>query len=722
MTLTGTNDLGAITAIVITTDSTGAYDFTNLRPGTYTLTETQPAGYLQGTNTVGTVNGVTTGQLGPGVDVISNIVLTSSDLGINYDFDELVPAGVSGLSTSTPTTTASRSLAKPPSLAPPSPSQAPMTWGPSPPSSPPPTAPAPTTSPTSDPAPTSSPRPSPPVSSRAPTPWAPSAAQPSASSAPASTSSAASSSPPRSGHQLQLRRAGPRRHLRLRLRRRQQQRRQGAWRSPHPRTSPVTLTGTDDLGAISPIVTTTDSTGAYDFTNLRPGTYIITETQPTGFLQGTNAVGTVGGTPVGSSAPASTSSATSSSPLASLGINYNFGELVPAGISGFVYVDANNNGIKEPGEAPIPGTTVTLTGTNDLGAITPIVTTTDSTGAYDFTNLRPGTYIITETQPTNYLQGTNAVGTVDGTAVGQLGPGVDVISNVVLASSSLGINYNFGEVLPSSIAGFVYVDANNNGVKDPGEAPIPGTTLTLTGTNDLGAISPIIITTDSTGAYDFTSLRPGTYTVTETQPAGFLQGTNAVGTVNGVATASSAPASTSSATSSSGRRFSLTVMRASTTTSASWSPPASPASSTSTPTTTASGSLAKPPSPALPSPSQAPTTRGPSPPSSPPPTPPVPTTLQASGPVLTPSPKRSLPASSRASTRSARSTAQPLASSAPASTSSAASSSPQAIWASTTTSASGCPWDHCRYPSAESCSAIAVTTEYRITARPGSLG
>ena len=127
------------------------------------------------------------------------------------------------------------------------------------------------------------------------------------------------------------------------------------------------------------------------------------------------------------------------------------------------------------------------------------------------------------------------MGTVGGTPVGQLGPGVDVISNVVLASSSLGINYNFGELVPAGISGFVYVDANNNGVKEPGEAPIPGTTVTLTGTDDLGAISPIVTTTDSTGAYDFTNLRPGTYIITETQPTGFLQGTNAVGTVGGTA-------------------------------------------------------------------------------------------------------------------------------------------------------------------------------------------
>ena len=39
---------------------------------------------------------------------------------------------------------------------------------------------------------------------------------------------------------------------------------------------------------------------------------------------------------------------------------------------------------------------------------------------------------------------------------------------------------NVQEFVPSSLAGFVYFDVNNNGVKDPGELPIVGVTMTLT--------------------------------------------------------------------------------------------------------------------------------------------------------------------------------------------------------------------------------------------------
>src|SRR5262249_14275488 len=45
------------------TDADGAYVFLNLRPGCYTITETQPAGYTQGTNSLGTIDGVPAGAI-----------------------------------------------------------------------------------------------------------------------------------------------------------------------------------------------------------------------------------------------------------------------------------------------------------------------------------------------------------------------------------------------------------------------------------------------------------------------------------------------------------------------------------------------------------------------------------------------------------------------------------------------------------------------------------
>lgn len=52
----------------------------------------------------------------------------------------------------------------------------------------------------------------------------------------------------------------------------------------------VTLTGTDMYGnPVSLTTTTATGTGNYAFNNLTPGNYTLTETQPAGFVDGTDA-------------------------------------------------------------------------------------------------------------------------------------------------------------------------------------------------------------------------------------------------------------------------------------------------------------------------------------------------------------------------------------------------------------------------------------------------
>ena len=70
----------------------------------------------------------------------------------------------------------------------------------------------------------------------------------------------------------------------------------------------------------------------------------------------------------------------------------------------------------------------------------------------------------------------------------------------------------------AAIKGKVWEDKNCNGVKNPGEKGIAGVLLTL---SPGGATTY----TDNGGAYNFTSLGSGTYTVTETDPAGYCSTT-----------------------------------------------------------------------------------------------------------------------------------------------------------------------------------------------------
>ena len=59
------------------------------------------------------------------------------------------------------------------------------------------------------------------------------------------------------------------------------------------------------------------------------------------------------------------------------------------------------------------------------------------------------------------------------------------------------MHYDFCEIPPANLCGFVYVDLNNNGHRDAGEAGIAGVTLILKDAN--GNPTGATTVTDSTG-------------------------------------------------------------------------------------------------------------------------------------------------------------------------------------------------------------------------------
>jgi hypothetical protein len=121
-----------------------------------------------------------------------------------------------------------------------------------------------------------------------------------------------------------------------------------------------------------------------------------------------------------------------------------------ASIAGTVFVDNNNDGIQQTGEPGLAGVLITLTGTDTLGHAVTLTATTDANGNYSFSGLNAGTYTVTETPPVGYNDGIDTLGTVNGTPNGTVG--TDVFSNVYLSNGSAGINYNFAELVPTSLS------------------------------------------------------------------------------------------------------------------------------------------------------------------------------------------------------------------------------------------------------------------------------
>jgi uncharacterized repeat protein (TIGR01451 family) len=300
----------------------------------------------------------------------------------------------------------------------------------------------------------------------------------------------------------------------------------------------ITITGTDDTGAAVNRTVTTGPDGSYSVPDLRPGTYTITEpTQPAGTVNGITTPGSAGGT---ATPPGTTPSSIGNVVLAGSGASStgnNFAEVPAAGaISGRVWLDADNDGTINSTETGIAGVTIELSGTDAAGRPVSRSTTTDALGNYSFGELPPGNYTLREpTQPPGTVNGRTVAGPVGGTASA---PGT---TPSTIASIALGVNQsaggnNFGEVPAGSIAGRVYADNNNNGGVDAGESGLPGVTITLTGTDDLGNPVSLTTTTDAQGNYGFPGLRPGAYALTQpTQPPGTVNGITSPGSTGGTA-------------------------------------------------------------------------------------------------------------------------------------------------------------------------------------------
>lgn len=305
----------------------------------------------------------------------------------------------------------------------------------------------------------------------------------------------------------------------------------------------LTLTGTDSTGASVNLTTVTVAGGSYTFDNLQPSNasgYTVTETQPAAYTDGKTTIATGNSGSAKSSKPVTKGNPDTISGIALLAgvklIDYNFGEISAGNtLSGFVYVDTNKNGLKDSDETGIAGVTVALGGKDITGAVVALTTSTGADGSYSFLNLQPSDatgYTITETQPAAYTDGKNSIASGNPGAATSTKPVAagqpDAIVKVVLPAGGKYTDYNFGEVgAINTISGFVYVDANNNGVKDADEKPIGGVTVKLSGTDINGAIVDKSVVTGDDGSFAFTQLQPsnGTgYTITELQPAMYKDG------------------------------------------------------------------------------------------------------------------------------------------------------------------------------------------------------
>ena len=170
-----------------------------------------------------------------------------------------------------------------------------------------------------------------------------------------------------------------------------------------------------------------------------------------------------------------------------------------AHFDGYAYVDADGDKTFDPDEMPLEGITITLP-----SATIPITYTNDE-GYYRFRVEYEGPITISAGLPDGYFRTT---------------PGVIVFADAILGVTET-VSFGYAPVTSTFgvVYGTVFEDKNHDGVQDLGENGLPGAVVSST----LAAVSPA--TTDGLGWYTFRYDSPGTATITETNPLGYVSTT-----------------------------------------------------------------------------------------------------------------------------------------------------------------------------------------------------
>ena len=255
---------------------------------------------------------------------------------------------------------------------------------------------------------------------------------------------------------------------------------------------------------------TTDGNGIYGFDGLAPGEYGVRVMRPAGYEvsqrdRGGNDALDSDASSQGVIAPTMIYSGDARTDL-------DAGLFQRVAIGDRVWLDADRDGVQDPGEAGVRGATVRLL---DAAGVVIATTVTDIDGLYSFRDLLPGTYSTQFVAPVGTVFtlrdiGNDALDSDANLTTGRTG-------NVTLTSGQVNNTLDAGLILAGSIGDRVWADRDADGQQDAEEPGIAGVTVRLL--NTLGTVVATT-TTDGQGFYNFGNLRPSAYQVEFVTPAG----------------------------------------------------------------------------------------------------------------------------------------------------------------------------------------------------------
>jgi photosystem II stability/assembly factor-like uncharacterized protein/protocatechuate 3,4-dioxygenase beta subunit len=269
----------------------------------------------------------------------------------------------------------------------------------------------------------------------------------------------------------------------------------------------------------------TDAQGMYEFRSVTPGSYTVSEIVP--------------GITVVTTAPVASFTVGVRDVVLGTGTagpgfqiipQLNIGNYALGSISGTVFNDTNQNGVRDPGEGGVSGFTIYIDTNNNgmLDAGEPSVVS-DVLGNYTFANLGPPVIAGAPNPAYTGLSGiippTYNIRQVTLPGWSQTAP-VTGFNNVTVTSGQNRINQLFGDFRVGAISGEVFLDANSNSILNIGEGGLQNWTVyidtNLNGQLDAGEPSTL---TDANGFFSFTGLSAGTYRVREVNQSGWVQTT-----------------------------------------------------------------------------------------------------------------------------------------------------------------------------------------------------
>ena len=239
--------------------------------------------------------------------------------------------------------------------------------------------------------------------------------------------------------------------------------------------------------------TTTDADGSYSFDKLPAGTYSVTVVQD-GPIAGLEQTGDPDATKDNASESITLNNDNPST------TDVNFGYIADNSLSGTVYRDDSRNGDQDGTEPGYSGVTVQLL---DKDGNVVGTTTTDKDGKYSFSKLPDGTYSVKVVKD-GELADTEQTEDPDATKDNASEP-------VTLGEDNPSKGHiDFGYVPDYSIHGLVYRDGDRNETHGAGEKGYANQTVEL---RDKDGKAVATTTTDANGAYSFSKLPAGDYTV-----------------------------------------------------------------------------------------------------------------------------------------------------------------------------------------------------------------